>query len=95
LVRKLEDHLGKKRGKNGVVKTESARSKLVKPKPARPKPAKTKSIKSEGVTSMFTGSKVSKNGTYSTDGTEYGLNLNIVGLAGMGGQLVASETMKP
>jgi hypothetical protein len=84
-VRKLEDHLGKKRGKNGVVKTESARSKSVKPKPASPKPAKTKSIKSEGVTSMFTRSKVSKNGTYSTDRTEYGLNLNIASLAGMGG----------
>jgi hypothetical protein len=85
LVRRLEDHLGKKRGKNGVVKTESARSNLVKPKSASPKPAKTKSIKSEGVTSMFTRPKVSKNGTYSTDGTEYGLNLNIVGLAGTGG----------
>ena len=95
MVRKLEDHLGKKRGKNGVVKTESARSKSVKPKSASPKPAKTKSIKSEGVTSMFTRSKVSKDGTYSTDGTEYGLNLNIAGLVGMSGQLVASETMKP
>ena len=72
-MRKLEDHLGKKRGKNGVVKTESAGSNLVKPNSASPKPAKTKSIKSKGVTTMFTRSKSSQNGTYTTDGTEHGL----------------------
>jgi hypothetical protein len=83
LVRKLEDHLGKKRGKNGVVRTEPARSKSVTHKSASPKPAKTKSVKSKGVTSTSTRSKSSRNGTYSTDGTEHGPNLNIVGLAGM------------
>ena len=72
-MRKLEDHLGKKRGKNGVVRTESARSKSITPKSVRPKPAKTKSIKSKGVTTMFTRSKSSQNGAYTTDGTEHGL----------------------